>query len=111
MPVTGPAYPTVINNKGQVAGTNNVSSGSINRYAFLPENGGAMINLNTLARRNGLILASATGINDKAQIVGQRYKDVVLSNYAITSTPMPPSILLFGSKLAGPGLFRQKVRT
>jgi probable HAF family extracellular repeat protein len=93
-----------INNAGTIVGASN-------GHAFVYQNN-QMIDLNTLIDPAlGFTLTNATGINNLGQIVGYG----TLANgeeraFAVTPTPIPPAVLLFGSGLAGLGLFRRRSR-
>lgn len=101
---------TGINNNGQVVG-------NAANHAFLYGNG-AITDLNTLiASNSGWILQSASAINDNGQIVGsginaQGQTDAfLLTPNAVTATPLPAAVWMFGSALAataGSGLFRRR---
>ena len=60
-----------INSKGQVVGASRVSRVPSQASAFIWENGGPMIDLNTLISANpSLHLVSADCINDRGEIAG-----------------------------------------
>jgi probable HAF family extracellular repeat protein len=63
-------------------------------------------------------LWGATGINDKGQIVGYGMfgegADATFHAFLMSPTsapvPLPPALFMFGSGLAGLGLFRRKAK-
>ncbi|MDD2336419.1 MAG: DUF3466 family protein [Geobacteraceae bacterium] len=97
--------------------------GSSNGHAFMYSNG-QMVDLNTFIDPSlGITLTTATGINNLGQIVGYGTVETYNSDgmlflqeraFALTPsttpTPIPPTLLLFGSGLAGLGLFRRRTR-
>jgi probable HAF family extracellular repeat protein len=58
-----------INSKGQVVGHSRLSDGT--PHAFLWENGGPMMDLNTLIPPTDLLLVDAFDINDRGEIAGE----------------------------------------
>jgi probable HAF family extracellular repeat protein len=94
-----------INNAGTIVGASN-------GHAFVYSNGN-MVDLNTLIDpAPGFTLTSATSINNLGQIVGLGTVGGVSHAFELTlvPTPIPPAVLLFGSGLAGLGLFRRRSR-
>lgn len=96
-----------INNLGQVVG---VSDGK----AFVTDNG-VMKDLNTLLfpEITGWQLFSATGINDRGQIVGMGLYNGVSRSFVLTpaTVPVPAAVWLFASGLVGLLRFNQKARS
>jgi len=102
-----------INNKGVIVGTSN-------NLAFVYENN-QMFDLNTLIgpASSGFLLTNATGINNLGQIVG--YGNLITGKntdgslilgeeraFAVTPTPIPPAVFLFGSGLSGMFFLRRR---
>jgi probable HAF family extracellular repeat protein len=57
----------MMNSKGQIVGRSRVNQESV--HAFLWENGGPVVDLNTLIPRNSMPLSEARNINDRGEIV------------------------------------------
>ena len=102
-----------MNDKGDIVGTSN-------GHAFLYRNG-QMIDLNDyIDPSSDFTLTAAYGINNKGQIVGYGTGvDHIDDNgtvyyyeraFALTPTPVPASMLLFGSGIAGLALFKRRMR-
>jgi probable HAF family extracellular repeat protein len=112
----GTSQAHAINEKGDIVGTSN-------GHAFMYSNG-QMVDLNDYIDPSlGITLTMATGINNMGQIIGYGYTEfyseemnhLFLEEHAfalnpVTPTPVPPSVLLFGSGIAGLALFRRKVQ-
>ena len=80
-----------INNSGQIVGDSFHDNSSIDRGAFLYENG-VMINLNDLlAPGSNWVLLGSTAINDRGQIVGFGQHDG--ETRAFLMTPLPADVL------------------
>jgi probable HAF family extracellular repeat protein len=106
-----------MNDKGDIVGTSN-------GHAFIYTNG-QMVDLNDYIDPSlGMTLVSAYGINNMGQIVGYGtgvdyiadngtvyyYERAFALTPSVTPTPVPASVLLFGSGIAGLCLFRRKVQ-
>lgn len=99
-----------LNEAGAVVGTSN-------GHAFVYSDG-QMIDLNTLIDPAlGITLTMATDINKSGQIIG--YGTALIDGVSmeaafaltpVTPTPVPASVLLFGSGLAGLALFRRRTQ-
>jgi len=63
------SFASAINNGGQIVGTSCADSMCASSRGFVWQNG-AMLDLNTLISGSNLVLANATGINDRGEIVG-----------------------------------------
>jgi probable HAF family extracellular repeat protein len=102
----------VAGNTSQANAINNAGTivGASNGHAFVYQNN-QMIDLNTLIDPAlGFTLTNATGINNLGQIVGYG----TLANgeeraFALTPTPIPAALPLFGSGLAVLGFFRRRL--
>jgi probable HAF family extracellular repeat protein len=57
----------MMNSKGQIVGRSRVNQGSV--HAFLWEDGGPMVDLNTLVPPNSVVLFEADNINERGEIV------------------------------------------
>lgn len=112
-----------INNNGQIVGlTDGVfDDGGINHAALWTINSDGSVtltDLNTLIAGSGWVLAEATGINDKGQIVGYgtvgegfdaQTHAFLLSNEA-APVPLPAAFYLLGSGIAGLGFIRRRMK-
>ncbi|MDD2337265.1 MAG: hypothetical protein PHD01_11885 [Geobacteraceae bacterium] len=99
-----------INNNGQIVGTAQTADDSW--HAVLWQDG-EIIDLNDYLSDASMVLVYAADINEKGQIVGYGHradgtKFAFLLNPDVTPTPIPPTLLLFGSGLAGLGFFRRR---
>jgi probable HAF family extracellular repeat protein len=86
-----------INRLGQIVGAADTDSLG-NAHAFLYE-GGSLLDLNDLIGPDtGWLLAAATGINDKGQIVGAGFRDGSMRAFMLTpaAVPEPSTIVMFG---------------
>jgi probable HAF family extracellular repeat protein len=123
-------YAYAINNNGQAVGyssdriaTSDPANGTISSSFTtatlwtIDANGNSTpIDLNALVEGSGWELWGATGINDKGQIVGYGMfgegADATFHAFLMSPTsapvPLPPALFMFGSGLAGLGLFRRK---
>jgi probable HAF family extracellular repeat protein len=102
-----------INNAGQIVGFGSTGPGSGDRAILWDSYNGTWADLNTLypdAMANGWILSKAYGINDKGEITGllREANGSGLHAFILTPVPLPPAVLLFGSGLAGLGVFRRR---
>ncbi|WP_221054536.1 VPLPA-CTERM sorting domain-containing protein [Methylomonas koyamae] len=102
-----------INASGQVVGNAYTAGDAAASHAFLYSNG-VMTDLNTLiAANSGWTLQLAAAINDQGQIVGsginaQSKIHAFLLTANTAPVPVPAAVWLFGSALAGFGLFGRR---
>ncbi len=106
-------YAYDINSKGQIVGYGSPAPGTGDRAVLWDNYTSAPIDLNSLFPdliASGWILSEATGINDNGQITGwmRQTSGSALHAFVLTPVPLPPALLLFGSGLAGLGIFRRR---
>lgn len=91
-----------INNSGQIVGKSLHGGTGVLNHAFVYQDG-SMADLNSLIDPLlGWVLADATAINDKGQIVGGGWVNGQYHAYLLTPTvPVPASAWLFGSAMLG----------
>jgi probable HAF family extracellular repeat protein len=101
-----------INNNGLIVGQSQTADGTW--HAVLWQDG-EIIDLNDLVSGTDLVLTSVNDINEQGQMVGYAVRDdgthvAFALSPNLTPTPVPASVLLFGSGLAGLGLFRRRMQ-
>jgi probable HAF family extracellular repeat protein len=90
LPGSSSTLPFAINNLGQIVGNAQIPGNNIATHAFL-YSGGKIYDLNNLlVRGSGWMLASATGINDRGEIVGYGFGPLPNGPHAFLLTPVEP---------------------
>jgi probable HAF family extracellular repeat protein len=89
------AWATGVNDLGDIVGESVLSDGS--DAAFLYTNGGGMVNLSAIVSLpDGFSMGSASGINDRGQIIAQGVssEDQAAHTFLLTPTPEPSTFVL-----------------
>ncbi|HER25679.1 MAG TPA: VPLPA-CTERM sorting domain-containing protein, partial [Rhodospirillales bacterium] len=106
-----------LSNDGQSVGYSYISNGSLNAYVWNDTDG--MLNLNDLIDTNdplygSFLLTIASGISDNGNfitglgIIGGENHAFLLEATAVSTVPLPASLPLFLSGMAGIGLLRRR---